>query len=59
MKLLDTLIVLAALLTPVFAMSILDAQRIGAENTEVENSENICRPRLSKNPFSTVILKGT
>ncbi|KAL7972608.1 hypothetical protein HDV63DRAFT_415929 [Trichoderma sp. SZMC 28014] len=47
MKLLDTFILPAALLTSVFAMSIPDAQKMGAENMEVENSENICRPRLT------------
>lgn len=58
MKLLDTFILPAALLTSVFAMSIPDAQKMGAENMEVENSENICRPRLSKSHFTTTIIQG-
>lgn len=51
MKFLDTIVVLAALLTSVFAMSSPDAQKTGAQNIEAENVENSCRPRLCKSHF--------
>jgi hypothetical protein len=57
MKLLRIMAILATLLTSILALSSLGAQKTGAEVIEAENVENICRPRLSKRPFTTLIVK--
>lgn len=55
MKFLGTLVILAAFITPAFTTPSPKNQKTGAENFEVENVEHSCRPRLSKNCFTTVI----
>lgn len=59
MNFFDLLAIFAALLTSGVAMSGPAIQEARADIVKADNTEDICRPRLSKNHFTTVIMKDT